>query len=276
MSYPIVRFPGTTASRGPSAELWRNALDRLTDADSTIGLSYFTDFNKEILSTTSDAAAHGDWFIQDMAAGGTSESLQTGGDSIGVATLSAATGTAHFGIEMWKARTAAGPANICLPTHSTTGYGDVIFEARCDLDDADAMFVGLTEGGAEFLSATSTLPDDEDYIGFYRTAAGDLQFVVRNDNNAGTAVEDNTTIIAAASIASGYNKLGFRVNVDQTVEIWVNETQYKVDTSGATITVATTALPIESLLTRFAIGRGAGSSTTVDLPIDFVGYHVEF
>lgn len=276
MSYPVARITRAAddVDRGLTAALWRNALNRFADTDATLGHFYFEDFVKTLFANTTDASAQHGWFVQDAAAGGTTESFLSANHPDGVVVLSAATGTAQFGIEAHRGQNATTAGTVTLPTATSDSKGEVVYETRVDLDDADACFVGLTEPIVEFLSSTSTLPDDSDYIGFYRTAAGDLQFVVRNDNDGGTAVESNHTIIAAVGIASGYNKLGFRVNADNTVEIYVNDVKYTQDTSGATISVPSTALPVEKLTQKYAITRGDGDSTTVDLPIDYVATFV--
>lgn len=273
MSYPIPRIATSTVQRLHSPELWRNALEKFDEP--SVAQYYFDDFVTNQFANTSDASSAGGWYIQDGAAGGTSESFIATNGPNGIQTLSAATGTAHFSIEAHRGPAATTGATVNLPSHASAGKGAVVFEARVSLTAAHATFVGLTEAIAVFLDATSDVPTDSDYIGFYKEAAGDLLFVNANDNDGGTAVSSSKTILAAADVPTGYTKLGFRVNADQTVEIFVNGSRVRTDTSDVPIVVATTSLPIETLVERFVVGRGGGAATTVSLPIDWVATYVE-
>jgi hypothetical protein len=111
-------------------------------------------------------------------------------------------------------------------------------------------------------------------MGFLKLPAGNLQFVVANDNAGGTAVVEAHNVVLAADIPAGYNKLGFRVNADRTVEIYVNEKRITHNTAGVAFSVSALALPIESLTQKFVVGRGSGAATTVALPIDWVSCFV--
>jgi hypothetical protein len=131
----------------------------------------------------------------------------------------------------------------------------------------------LTEPIVEFLSATGTLPTSSDYIGFYRADAGGLQFVLANDNAGGTAVADSETLLSAAATTAltGQHKIGFRVNADDSVEVYIDGEKVKVNSSGAALAITATALPIESLTQKYATTRGAtGDLATVALLIDWV------
>lgn len=274
MSYPVTRYNKVNSSNVTiadrlSAKLWRNALSQFVAGDiSDVAYCRLEDF-KEYRANTTDATADGGWLIQDMAAGGTNENFTTVASGDGIADLTATTGTAHFGIE------AHGSLCVNLPTHGSDARGDVVFEAHVEIDKAQAQFVGLCESATEFLSSTTTLPTDEDYIGFFRNDAGDLTFVCANDDDGGTAVTDSVTILANDDITdNALYHLGFRVNRDQTVEIYIDGDQVKKDTSGATITIDKDALPIETLGEHLAVGRDDGSEATVGMQVDFVACYV--
>lgn len=278
MGSSIVRFPSSTGNdRSLTAGLWGKSLEQYVQADPEIGSFYFNDFLKPVSNTTDASAAEG-WFIQDAAAGGTDESWLSTASPDGVVTLSATTGTDHFGIEAHRGATATTLGTVALPTHSTDARGRVIYETRVNLNDADSdtFFIGFTEPIVEFLSATSTLPTTSDYIGFYRSDAGAIQFVCANDNNGGTAVTDSVEVVADASVPTNeWVKLGFAVNPGPggtaTVDIYVNGV--RKNTESASINYL--ALPIEYLTQKYAITRGAtGDIANADLPIDWVGTFV--
>lgn len=267
-----VRRSLATAGREKTAALWGKALEKYAD-DPEVGSLYFEDFHMPFANPGDAAVATAvGWFVQDAAAGGTAESFTNSASPDGKAVLSATTGTDHFGIEAHRGSTATSLGSVNLPTHSTDARGEVIFEAKVDLSSSDNYFVGLTEPIVEFLSATGTLPTDSDYIGFYRADAGDLTFVCANDNNGGTAVTDSATILAAADIPTGEFKLGFKVDRDSKVHIFVDGTYYKTESES----ILSTALPIESLTQKIASTRGATADlASVSVTIDWVATFVE-
>lgn len=284
--YPIVRIEPTTQGRERSTALWRNALDKYA-ADPQLGILYEEDFTKPhvgVIATTTDG-----WcFTEDGVAGATSELFYTTGAAGGVASLAATAGADYRGVKIQAGSLIAGATGegITLPTATTDSKSECIFECRVKLDISaggnDTLFAGLAEHTAtvKTLGAASALPDDSDYIGFYRVDAGDLQFVVRNDNAGGTAVEYNVDVLAAATIAASYEdawvKLGFRVNADSSVEIYIDGAKVTKETAGSTkIAVTTTSLPEEALCRTVSVGRGAtADNATVGVLIDRIDCYV--
>ena len=286
MGYPIVRIDPTTQGRERSAALWRNALDKYS-VDPELGKLYADDFLRPHAGAV-DTYSDGWVFTEDGVAGATSELFYTTGAADGVFSLAATTGADYRGVKMQAGSLAAGGTGegITLPTATTDNKSDVIFETRVYLNVSaggnDTLFAGLAEHVAtvKMLGAASALPDDCDYIGFYRVDAGDLQFVVRNDNAGGVAVEYNVDVLSAATIASSYEdawvKLGFRVNGDSTVEIYIDGVKVKLtsDTS-AKIAVTSTSLPEEALCRTVSVGRGATADNgTVGVLIDRIDCYV--
>lgn len=267
-----VRYTPATPGREKTANLWAKALEAYA-VDPSVGSYDFDDFLTPI-SIATDATGSQGWFVQDAAAGGTVELFESLVGPDGIVRLGATTGTDHFGIEVHRGMTATGTGQVNLPTHSTDPRGRVIFEARVDLSGSDNYFIGLTEPIVEFLSATGTLPTSSDYIGFYRADSGDLKFVCANDNAGGTAVTDEATILADAAITAltDYIKLGFAVNRDSTVDIYVNGVSYHT----LARTISSLALPIESLTKKLSTTRGAtGDLATVAIDMDWIGTFVE-
>ena len=258
MSYPLTRISTATVGRERSADLWRGVLEAYAN-DPCIGAlrsNDFSDPHAQAVNTYSEG-----WFVsEDGAAGATSESFNTTGAADGHVSLSATTGTVHQAVKAQAGPTATVSEGIILPT-ATAGKADVVFEARVELRTTlnPTCFIGLAEQNAAVLSATSVPSDALDYIGFYRLDNGDLQFIVRNDNNGGTAVEYNVNIVASANVPNtGFTKLGFRVNHDNKVEIFIDGVQVKATSdTGAKIAVPSTALPIEVLARTLLTGRGA-------------------
>lgn len=268
-----VRYEKATPGREKTSGLWGDCLEAYAD-DPSIGSYYFEDFVLPFTNTTDASATTNGWFIQDAAAGGTVESFASAAGVDSVATLGATTGTDHFGIEAHRGVTATTLGTVNLPTHSTDPRGDVVFEARVKLDGSDNYFIGLTEPIVEFLSATGTLPTTSDYIGFYRADGGALKFVCANDNNGGTAVTDEVTLLSAAAIGAldDYINLGFKVSRDQKLTIYVNGVSYHTEAA----TISSLAFPIESLTQKLATTRGAtGDLATVDIDIDWIATFVE-
>ena len=271
-----VRYTPATPGREKTPNLWGKALEAYA-VDPAVGIYRFDDFTDKFLANTTDASANSNWFIQDAAAGGTSENFTSIDGVDGLVTLSATTGTDHFGIEAHYGSTATTQGIINLCTHSTDERGDVIVEFYIKIDDCDQWFVGLTEPIVEFLGATGALPTSSDYIGFYRSDAGALTFVAANDNNGGTAVADSVTLLTAAQTttlqAAGYMKLGFKVKRDQKVSVYVENESYQVAIDAGFNKLA---LPIETLTYKIALQRGpTADNATVAATLDWVGSFVE-
>lgn len=259
--------------------IWRGALQAFSKNDPLFGqLVIADDFLGPLTTNGTDASltVGTGWFIQDAAAGGTVENLSLeAGWPEGVALLSATTGTDHFGIEMHYGTTSTSIGCVNLPTATTRPRGDVVFETRVDVTDQKQFFIGLTEPIVEFLGATSALPANSDYIGFFRSDGGGLQFVMANDNNGGTAVTDTYTLKTAAemdalenaTVDNNWLNLAFRVNKDDSIEVSVNEEWYGIGKHA----LNPLALPIEALTPKFGIYRGAtDDQATVELYIDYI------
>ena len=258
MSYPLTRISPITSGRERSPDLWGNILEAYAD-DPVIGALRSNDFyapHTQGINTYEEG-----WFLnEDAAAGATGESFATNGNPDGHALLLATTGTAHQAVKVQAGPSTTVSEGIVLPTASN-GKSDVVFEARVALLTTanPTCFIGLAEQNTAILSTTSVPNDTLDYIGFYRLSNGDLQFIVRNDNNGGTAVEYDVNVVASANVPNtGFTKLGFRVNHDNKVEIFIDGVQVKVTSdTGAKIAVPSTALPIEVLARTLLTGRGA-------------------
>ena len=279
MSYPITRIDPTTVGRERSPDLWRTALDRYT-SHPTLGVVRSDQFQRPIVCAE-DVSANGWLCSEDGVDGATSQVYNTNSNPNGEFVLGGTSGADYVGVKMQAASTAALGEAVVLPTATTDSKSDVIFEARVYLDLAsnDTLFVGLAEPVAtvKFLGAASALPDDSDYIGFYRVNAGDLQFVVRNDNAAGTAVEYNVDVQAAADITNaGYVKLGFRVSGGQVTEVYIDGAKVvNASDTGTKIAVTTTSLPIEPLCRTVSVGRGeTANNATVECLVDSIECYV--
>lgn len=270
-----VRYSKSTPGRELTPGLWSKKLEAWAN-DPSVGTFRFEDFERDRVNVT-DASTELGWWLQDAAAGGTVESFVSVAGSIGLARLSATTGTDHFGIEAHFGATATTLGIIELPTHSTAAKGDVVFEVRVNIDDAQQWFIGLTEPIVDFLGATSALPTNSDYIGFFRSDGGALRLVCANDNNGGTAVTFDATLLTAAQTttlqATGYIKLGFCVRRDGGLDIYVNGVPY---TKVAAATVNSLAFPIETLTYKLGLYRDAtGDNATVGATFDWVASFVE-
>lgn len=272
----------SSSGRGLMASLWRQSLAAYVSGNPQYGVRISDDFTTPIVANTTDAsltAAGFQWWLQDSAAGGTSESLVSGTNADGHAILSATTGTDHFGISMHYGTTAVTQGVVALPTHATAAArrGRVVFQTRVDLGTLDTFFIGLTEPIVDFLSSVSALPTTSDYIGFYRYDDGALTFVTANDNNGGTAVIDSATILTAAEMATAeaittFMNIGFAVNKDGSVDIVVNGKWY----GSAGKSISSLALPIEYLTPKYETTRGpTGDKATVSLTIDDIHVFIE-
>jgi len=285
MAYPIARIDPTTAGDGRSPALWRNALDRYA-ADTLLGNLRESRFEKAISGVVDEG--HGGWWFSECAAAGvTGELLGTNIHPDGEFTLQATSGTDHFGVKMQGGSSATVGEGIVTPQHATaaTRRGDVIFEHRFLVEAAnqDTLVTGLFEQAAVsgVLGATSLLLDTVDYIGFYKINDGDLQFVVRNDNAGGTAVEYNVDVMTAAAFLAldgEYLKLGLRINRNSTVEIFINgvAVKYSSETTPVKIVVPTTSLPEVDLSRTIGVVRGAtGDASPVRVKSSFCDCYVE-
>lgn len=282
MSYPQARLPKqTTVPRGRSQGLWRTTPENYGSGHGDGTFYDSQDFKKALTIASVNTASDG-WFLSEAGTtGATSEDLSTTTNSDGVLQVSGTTGTDLQGVQASAGETATQGENIVLPSHASDPKGDVVCEGRFYLNDQanDTFFIGLAEpsGAANTLLLNdNTLSLALDYIGFYRIDGGAINFVVRNDNDGGTAVSESHEIISAAnSTEDDWASLGFRVNADKSVEIWVDGTRVKVDTSGTKIAVSDTALPIENLTRVFAACRGAtNDNAAVSLQADFFDCYV--
>lgn len=274
---PLYAKSPPVTTRGLDANIWRGSLAKYVANDTVFGARIHTDFTEPYANTT-DASNEGDWFIQDAAAGGTSESFLTVANPDGIVDLSAATGTDHFGIEAHWGRTATTAGVVALPTHSTLARGRVVYQTRINLKNMDNFFIGLSEPIVEFLSATGTLPDDSDYIGFRRLDGDTLVFESRNDNDGGTAVEESFTVQTKAEMdaledaTDNFCNLAFAVDSDNNVHIGFNGLYFGPTVNG----IGSTSLPIESLTPKYAVTRGATDDlANVSLEIDSLDVFIE-
>lgn len=269
-------YDAASTARDLTAAVWKNTL-RSYDNPSFGSKVIWTDFTEPFDGNTSDATATSGWFIQDATAGGTNESMVETASPDGVVTLSATTGTDWFGIEAHYGDSATTRGCVSLITATTNARGRVCYETRVDLNNLDTFFIGLTEPIVEFLGATGALPTSSDYIGFYRTDDGVLKFVMANDNNGGTAVTDEITLLTAAQAnaldasSGNWARLAFAVNKDRSIDVAFNGVSYR----SLAQTLDPLALPIEALTAKYAALRGAtGDRATVSLPIDGLYVHV--
>jgi hypothetical protein len=259
--YYAVTTPNT--NRGLDAAVWQLALSDYVSNNPLYGTRFSDDFVETLVGLTGTVAATIDrkWTVRDAAAAGGTYAFANSVLVDGVGELSSTGTTNHFGVE------AQGAGFFALPTHTTTPRGRLCFQARVDFDTADTVFVGLAENQANFLSATSALPTDSDYVGFYTDDNGaTLSFVCANDNAGGTAVTDTFTIPAGDISAAGtYNNLAFSVDIDSNVIISVNGNVY----AKLQAEIDPLALPIESLAVRLAATAGGGT-TAPEINIDRV------
>lgn len=252
MLAPLYDLTTNATGRHLMAALWQSSLFGHVLSDPSLGVLIRDDFTKyrNPTGTTSPAVAEG-WSVADSAAAGGTYSFATVAGPYGIAELNSTGTTNHFGAEAQYL-----PAMVCTSKHATTPKNRVVFQTRFDAGDADTIFIGLSESGDNFLSATSTLPADSDYIGFYSTDNGATwTFVSHNDNAAGTAVTDSFTI-PAGTYGSDYNNFGFAVNKDGSVEVVVNDNYLATLSAG----IRSTAVPIETLTIRKSATAGGGST----------------
>lgn len=267
MSYPKVRIANADNGRDKSGSLWGGALENF---DQLVDYVYAENFDGLPFTNSSDASAVAGWWFQNSTAGGTG-SFATGDSFGGHATLAGTTGTTHYAVEVHRGATATAGGNVVLPVNVADPQGDVVFEARVKSDKAQLAFVGLSSAAAELIGATSTLADI-DYIGFFRQAGGNLTFVV--NTAAGSTYSKNIVLAADLPNSTTFQKLGFRVNKNNSVQVFVDGVEVKADTSGDALVVPVGALPVDVLTEKFASGRGTGASTTSSLVIDWVHTYV--
>lgn len=275
-SYPQTRVSIGSANRNRTPDCWRGALEAYLN-DPTLGKLCSTDFTKARVQVV-DSFLDGLWVAEDDVAGATAEAFNTAvtpaanaGD--GVATLAGTTGTDNQAV---KAQAAAGattlPEYIRLPSDIVDPRGDVIFEASAYIDNAaaDQFFLGLAVNAAAVL-ASGVIEGAQSVIGFLRTDAGALKFVARNDNAGGTAVSYSVDVaLATAFTTAGWHNFAFRVNKDQTVEVFVDDVKIVRDVTTPTTKVAVTqtSLPEVGVVRTAVVGRGAtANNATVALPL---------
>lgn len=284
MSYPTVRISTESPTRQRTPEVYRGVLEQYAH-DNTLGTYHTDDFTQPRTTayTTTSTAVNDGWIVGEAGATGSASGVFSNtSDADGIIRLTSVSDTDWEGSQAQAGEASTQGESIPLPTHSTDGRGTVVFEWYGVLndDENDTFFIGLAEpdmAATALLSATGTLTDAADYIGFYRIDSGDLQFVVRNDNAGGTAVEYEVDVTADADIPEDESvKLSFRVNADDSVEVYVNEVRIlKTSDTGADIDVPSTALPIEYLTRKLVVLRGAtGDNNPAALNTDYIDCYV--
>lgn len=250
---PLYTQSAPRKTRGLLAAIWRGLLQAYASNDSLYGVRIQDDFTKgRTISGTTSASTGEGWSIFESAVTGGTNSFSTIAGVGGIAELNS-TGTAnHQGAEaQWT------PALVKLPTATADAQGAVAFQARFDPGDADTIFIGLSEAGNNFLSATSQLPTTSDYMGFYSEDAGATwKFKCANDNDGGTAATGSFTIPTADYSTTDHNNMGFRVNADKSLDLCVNDKWYGPAVHG----IKSTALPIETLTLRLSVTAGGGTT----------------
>ena len=268
MNVPRYAKATPDVTRGLTSDVWRQSLEKYASLDPAFGTRFSDDFVENVVGIggTTSATENSKWSaIEAATTGGTYDVDNVAGEPDGAATFNSTGTSNHQGIE------ATGAAYANLATHSTDARGRVVFEARVDFSTADTVFVGLTEAISQFLSTTSALPTNSDYIGFYTDDGGaTLSLVCANDNAGGTAVTDSYAIPTADLAASGYQRVAFAVNRDKSVDVAVNGVYYGKLKNG----IRSTALPIESLAPRVAATAGGGTTAPAIL-VDTVDMFVE-
>jgi len=279
MAYPIVRIDPTTANRERSPALWRNVLDKY-DSDRALGVLRATDFHTPVPATAVDAFADGWWFSDCGVAGADTELHSTvGTHPDGHFTLSAATATDMEGTKMQAGQSATVGEGIALPTATSNAKGDVVFEWRGELlaTKNSTLFIGLAQQVAVnglLTAAANALTAACDHIGFYRLDDGNLQFVVSEGVGLVTYTVPIVLTANVSNTAAAMTKLGFRVNADSTVEVFVDGVRVRKSTAGADIVVTTTALPLLPLSRTIAAAAGDDGITPSVVVSDFCDCYV--
>ena len=263
---------GFDTSRGRSAVLWDNTLDKYSE-DRTLGTIFTEDFtdarNHGAVATFNDG-----WFLSEAASpGATAEAFDTIVDAagtVGVVSLSAGTGVgAHDGVEVIYgigATTSIG--TMALSNHATLGRGKVTYEIRMNVDDTDVFFVGHSDPSAAMLTAVSAPSATLDYIGFHRlTKTGDISFICSDGGTGGNA--SSVVVSTDAQLQTGYNKFGWSVDTDGKV-ILTRNGEYLQAVSES---IAINTLPNIALARRLIIGNGAAATATVSLDVDWLDEH---
>lgn len=277
MSYPVARISTTEVGRARTADLWRHNLDNYADGDPLRGYLFWEDFQTPMSVGEAASDPRSGLLVSETATAGIGTGLlaTVAGNADGIAILGGGSANAHEGVQAFRAAAITGTGCVALPSHATAALrkGRVIFEAKMAVPADVLTFVGLAEGvsGGILTTATSVINVSVDAIGFYKTAGGDLRFVSRKDDTAD--VVSDVTIMSAAALAAagGIQKLGFAVNPDLSVDVFVNEVSYP----GVAAQVTPESLPITSLSEVVAIGRGGGANTSIAAPIDWIGCFVE-
>lgn len=263
---------GIDTSRGRSAILWGNSLDKYGD-DRTLGTLFTEDFTEPRTGTV--ATVNKDWFLAEAGdAGATAEgfdsNVSANADSVGEAILTAAVTTAtHDGVQVLYGDLAtASIGTMTLYKHATRGRGRSTFEIRIDPALAPAFFIGHSELSGAVLTATSTMSATLDFIGFHRlTTTGDVFFVSAINGTGGT--NHSVTVATAAQVEAGYNKFGWAVESGGEV-ILTRNGQY-LETESKNVPIA--ALPDQLLGRRIAITKGGEAGTALSCLVDWFDDH---
>lgn len=249
----LTRFPTpATQTRGDMATLWKGANDRAAQGDGSHGSVFEMDFHvlpSGIVTVTALNSATAEGF--DKIAG-----------QYGIASLVATTGADHRGAQV---------EFDTVGSFLNDANGELIVQFDVNLFRCSTFFLGLFETGATVFDASSALPTNIDFMGFYRLNGGAVNFVSNFD--AGTDVTDTVEVLASdyyhaeAAGESEPTRLGFAVSNDKLRRLVVDDVAYKAAVDAYT----NTALPSTSinLLPVIAIARGASQDETdVRLDVD--------
>lgn len=245
MTLAYANHPGERKHRGLSDDLWRDMPLEYMQCNPRKGLFYLEDFRL---------------FVDDLH-GWVSSVLNASSGTVtqqgwpGKVRLDAAATTADHGVQYVGASHA-----IWLPAAGRT----LCYEALVNVVafDADgAMVIGLGTSAAAVITATQTLHADVvSFLGFVMEAA-DTSWQEWGEK-AGVA----NTATGVGTIATGWTKLGFRVEGTSKCEFYVDGVQMPSasNLTSTNIPVATAMVPI------FATCNESGTGTQHKLDVDWV------
>ena len=247
-------FPFTTGvTRGLQSALWDNVPFEPAQSNPEYGSFFYSDINNYFDVESSVTALNS----------GASESFTKIAGSKGKRRLTATTDTDHKGVQ------------VLLPdigSFQPAAGRQIVVDFGVNLRLCSTFFIGLVEDGITILSASSALPTNKDFIGFYRLNGGAVQFL--NHKEDSPDVDDSISALLAATYyhkestaQDEVTRLGFKIDRLNRVYIAVDNVGYESDAN----TLSSSSIPDAALTPGIAIARGADQDeASVVLDVDYI------
>jgi hypothetical protein len=251
----IFPFTQDQVTRGLQAGLWDNVPFEAAKSNPQYGTFEYSDFDNFFDTEATVTALNS----------GASESFDKVAATKGKRRLTATTAADHRGVQVLL------PA---IGSFQPAAGRTIVLDLGLDLRLCSTFFIGLIEDGATIFDASSVLPTNKDYIGFYRLDGGVVKFVSHKEGSPD--VDDEVDLLAAtyyhaeSTAQDEITRIGLRISGLDKVRASIDNVGFRALMD----TISGTSIPDGVLTPAFAIARGeTQDEATVVLDADYYGVY---